>query len=384
MVHSLVGAALEFGPDPLNLGSAFDRDRFDQERHVSFEGSVSQQFRDSSIIRIARTPENASALQALLLVSSGVLHSFEEFDRRGTYLQLAGSRIEEWVALVRASLAGPVSAESTERVRFLVVLARVLGCDQDAKQAEDFLAAVFRLRHHVDGVPAGRSSKWQALVAEAQRLTPNLMTALEVEFGEARGRTGGIRAVRGDQLLAIIEDFTDSWELQPQSAELARFLRGMYGAVDDEWSEIRVAVDGIERLLDGGRPIRDQFGKCLEALEKAFDLGRLADDGLLHQVRQLVGQVPDDIDRILRDTRGLLPQSPSMDVRLRFCAGPGPLAIALVSRVCKSLDDLLSSVERDLAGRQRQPGELLDAAEVMKRVLASSTELSAACQGLAS
>jgi hypothetical protein len=383
LIHSLVDSWLQAGPDPLNLGNAFDRDRFDQERHVSFEGSVSQQFRDSSIIRIAQTPENASALQALLLLDSGVVHSFEEFDRGGTYLQLVGSRIEEWVALVRASLAGPVSAESVERVRFLVVLARVLGCDQDAKQTEDLLSAVFQLRHHRDVVPVGRSAKWQTLVAEAQRLRPSLTTALEVEFGEARGRSGGIRAVRGDQLLAIIEDFAISWELQPQSAELAQLSRLLSAAVEAEWSEIQVAIDGIDRLLDAERPLQDQLSKCLEALDKAFELGRLSDDGLLRQLRQLVGEVPDDADRILRDVRALLAKNSPMDVRLRCCAGPAPVAIALVSRVFKSLDDLLSSVERDIAGRQRQPGEALDASDVMARVLASSSQLGAECRRVA-
>jgi hypothetical protein len=383
LIHSLVGEWLQAGPDPLNLGSAFDRDRFDQERHVSFEGSVSQQFRDSSIIRVAQTPENASALQALLLLDRGAVQSFEEFDHGGTYLQLVGSRIEEWVALVRASLAGPVSAESVERVRLLVVLARLLGCDQDARRPEDLLSAVFQLRHYVDVLPTGRSAKWQALVTEAQRLRPSLMTALEVEFGEARGRSGGIRAVRGDQLLSIIEDFATSWDLRPQSAEFAQLSRLLSAAVDAEWGEIQAAVDRIDRLLDAERPLPDQLGKCLEALGKAFELGRLADDGLLRQLRQLVNEVPEDADRILRDVRSLLQRNPPLDVRLRCCAGPAPVALALVSRVFNSLDDLLSSVERDVAVRQRQVGEALDATDVMARVLASSSELAAECRGVA-
>lgn len=384
LIHSVVDEWLQVGPDPLNLGSAFDRDRFDQERHISFEGSVSQQFRDSSMIRVRQTAENATALQALLLLDCGVVQSFAEIDRGDVYLQIAASRIEEWAAQVRVRVTGALDEDSAERVRFLAVLARVLGCDQDAKDAEDLLAAVFQLRHHTPADTTGRSPKWQALVAEAERLRPGLMTSLEAEFGESRGRSGGIRAIRGDQLLAILEPFVATWDFQPQSAGASQFARSLASAVEVEWAEMSSALEAIDTRLDTERPIREQLDKCFDALDKAFELGRLSDDGLVRQVRQFAREVPGEVDRIVKDLRATMSSETVLAEKLRCCAGNAPVTVSVVSRVVKAMDSLLSGVEADIASRQRQLGEVLDASVVTSRVLASSGGLATELRSLTS
>ena len=383
LIHSLVTEWLQSGPDPLNLGPDFDRDRFDQEKHVSFEGSVSQNHRDSSIIRVKKTPENAAALQGLLLLGGGAAHTFEEIPSGQTILRLAASTIEKWAQLVRDRLGARHSEQTAERVRFLVVIARVLGCDQDAKEPEDLLASMFRLRHHVDGVPAGRSMKWQSLVADAQRLRPNLITSLEVEFGESRGRSGGIRAVRGDQLLAIIESLADNWELRPELADLSQFWRSLIATVESDWNEMKVALEAADRHLDPDRSIREQIDKCLESLDKASELGRGADDVVVRQVRQLAAALPAETDRIARDLRALLLTEVPLPEKLRCCAGPAPEAISNVSRVVKSAEGLLASVEQDVASRQRNFGEALNASVVVARVLASTSSLTIESRRLA-
>jgi hypothetical protein len=370
LVHALVDEWLQFGPEPLNLGAAFDRDRFDQERHISLEGSVSQQYRDSSMIRIERSAENATVLQALLLLKRGAVSSFDQMPGSGSVMQLAAARIEEWSSVVNTALASSSPAKADEAVQALLVISRALACDQDAKDPEDLLAGILRLRHLGPSQPADRGAKWMALVAEASRLRPSLVTILEVEFGEARGRSGGLRAIRGDRLLGIIEPFCGSWQFRPQASEYSKLANALTGAVETEWVELTTALTYIDSVIERDRPILEQIDKCLEALAKAFELGRLVDADELREIRLAVKNLPSDAERLVRELRAAALPETSLQERFRICAGSTPATLGVIKRVLRSSDDLLTGLEQDIAVRQRQASEALDATVVIAGVLA--------------
>jgi hypothetical protein len=378
IIHKAVSANLEYGPQPLNLGPDFDKTKiFDQEHHIFFEGSI-RQTKSDPLIRIERSPENATALQALLLLDREAVNSFSELSNGDAFCQVVASRIEVWTVRVRSELKTRTTEGIAETLQFLLLSARILHCDEGAKEAPELLNAIFRLKTRADvGASNDRSIKWKEATDAAERLVPAALQAIEVEFGESRGRSGGVRALRAGELLPLIESFNESWTFNPQSTSYSQFSRTLNHAVETEWTSLVGALAKIELHVSLSDGVQQQLLLALEALEKAFEFGRLqrVDRNWLSQRRDMVNKLPTNVDGVLREASRLTAAVVGSNEKLRCCSSDAPVLSAIVSQLVTEFDDYLVAIEIDLETRTRQTGLQRDASTVVNRILAASSKL---------
>ena len=241
LVHKSVRKSLDSSVLPINL----DEDRFNHERDVRIEGTVTLQSQGDPIIVIERDAGTAAALQGMILLDQ--LPDVDSYAGADTYRRHAAHCLEEWTTRVTERLEQSPESTATQAVAGLLVCAAVRGAYEEATDPHDYLAALFG---GVSSAPGEhRSSRWRDVVESASVNYRRLRPIVEARFGEARG-TGGTRAVRADQILAVIREFTDSWRLESDDPAVYRFMRSVTPAVEAEWEALCHEATGAARFVD--------------------------------------------------------------------------------------------------------------------------------------
>ena len=353
LVHRSVRQSLDFSALPTNL----DEERFNRDRHVRIEGSVTVQRQGDPIIVIEQDVDTAVALQGLILLER--LPDADDYPEAGAYRRQAARYLEEWTDRVAVRLEQSPGPTATQAIAGLLVCAAVAGACEEAADPHNHLAVLFGGATATPGVQ--RSQEWQAVVESAGTTYRRLRPIVEARFGEARG-TGDARAVRADQILTVIQDFTESWHLESTDPAINRFMRMVMPAVEAEWEALERKVDGAARLIDPNRSWSEQTQRVLELVEAAHRSGRLRDHEAAHDLRTLVAEQDESAHRELLRAAKLAGTALPFIGRLRVVASSLPDTVTTTSRFIARAEQAMSAIEKDLDERRsgESEGEALE------------------------
>lgn len=373
LVHKSIRQSLDFSALPINLGTDFtDQERFNRERHLRIAGSVTDQSRGDPIIIMEQDADTAAALQGLILLAE--LPGVDDYPEADTYRRQAARYLEEWALRVIARLERSPEPAATRAIAGLLVCAAVAGACEKATDPHDHLAALFGGAR--SAASPHRSPKWQGLVESADAIYHRLRPVIESQFGEARG-AGGTRAVRADQILTVIQDFTESWCLESDDAAIDRFMRSVRPAVDAEWEALELRAAGAAPLVDPGRSWSEQTERVVELVEAALRSGRLRDRDAAHDVRTLASEQDEYAHKPLLRAAQLVGTEPSLIDRLRIVASSLPDTVATTSRFIARAEQAMSQIARDLDERRASESKDETLEDITSDVLAALGRLEA-------
>ena len=354
LVHKSVLQNLGFSALPINVGRNFDdQRRFDRLRHVHIAGSVTDQGRGNPIVVIKQDADTAAALQGFILLEQ--LPDLDNYPGADNYRRLAARYLEEWTHCVMARLEQSPAPVTIQAVTGLLVCAAVAGAFEEASDPHDYLAALFEATSSTVGTH--RSQKWQDVVESTVTTYHRLRPVVEAHFGEARG-TGGVRAIRADQILPVIQDFTESWPLESTDPAIDRFMRSMRPAVEAEWANLEHLATGAAPLVDPGRSWSEQTERVLKLVEAAHRSGRLPDHNAVRDLRALASSLDENAHRILLRAAELVGTNPSFIERLRAVASSLPDTVTTISSLVTRAEQAMAGIAEDLD--ERRSGGLED------------------------
>jgi hypothetical protein len=378
-IHTIIQENLEVGSIPVNLGSDFDTYCL-READIVIAGTVTQQSADTAVVVVERNQVNAAALQALILAKE--LGS-EDWPQSAVYRQMLASAVEDWTAAVAAKLALPITGSTAAAVQGAIVASAVVGELSRAPSNSDYISALFSGAETRVGLPE-RSAKWTALVAKASDLKPRLQKRIEAEFGEARGKIGGVRMVQADRLLPTVKDFASTWELDSSDPAIAGFLRAVVPAVEQEWESLQVRVTAAQPLVDPERERswEGQTAKVLTVLRAAHQSGRLPDGNAVEELTSLAARDSARVLRSFAEATDALTRGTTLQEKLALLASDVPDHVVAVHQFAVRAATAIQSVERDLAARQTEAGGATDMEKAVTRVLESTSRYDKAVKGL--
>ena len=354
LIHKSILDNLDFSALPVNLGADFDQQkRFDRERHLHIAGSVTFQRRSDPIVEIEQDADTAAALQGLILLQE--LPDLDDYPRSENYRRQAARHLEEWILRVTARLVQSPEPATTQAITGLLVCAVVAGTCDEASDSHDYLTALFGAT--CPAVDPHRSSKWQAVVEAATITYRRLRPVVEAHFGEARG-TGEVRAIRADQVLTVIKDFTESWRLESPDPATDRFMRSVMPAVETEWESLAHLATGAAPLVDPSLSWLVQTERVLKLVEAASRSGRLHDHDAVSDLNSLASSLDEKAHRRLLEAADLVDIDPPFIERLRVVASSLPDTVMTTSRFIARADRAMSGIAADLA--ERRASELED------------------------
>lgn len=347
LVHKSVLQNLDFSALPIMIGpKSDDQRRFNRERHLHIAGSVTDQRRGDPIVVIEQDEDTATALQGLILLAELPDDDYRWADH---YRRQAARYLEKWTLSVTAQLEQPPTPAATQAITGLLVCAVVSGACEEASDSHDYLAALFRGTRSAVG--AHRSPKWQTVVETANETYGRLRPIVEAHFGMARG-AGAARAVRADQILAVIQDFTESWRLESTDVAIDQFMRSVTPAVQGEWEALERLASAAAPLVDIGHSWSEQTECVLELVESAHRSGRLRDRHAAHDLRGLTNSLHENAHRqILRAAELVSTELPFIE-RLRIVASNLPDTVVTTSEFITRASQAMSGVARDLDERR--------------------------------
>lgn len=352
LIHKTVVQNLDGNALPVSLGADFDEQkRFDRERHIHLEGSVTDQSRGDTLLEIRRDAETATALQGLVLLQE--LPDECDYPRADNYRWQAARHLERWVQSVTASLEQAPAAVAVQAVEGLLISAMIHGAFEHATRPHDYLAALFESQPAKAG--PSRSEDWKQLVDRADATYQRLRPVVEAHFAEARG-VGGPRAIRADQLLSIIQDFTSRWPLESKDAAIDRFMRSVRPAVQREWSSLCDVTQRAAKMIDLGKPWTDQVARITDLVDAAHQAGRLPDYTAARELGALAAALDDNTHRIVGRAEQLTQSEATLDHQLRAVASDLPDIMNLVGRFVDRAEQALDAIALDLG--ERPPGEV--------------------------
>ena len=373
LIHKSVCQSLDFSVLPVNL----DAERFNHGRDVRIDGSVTVQPPGDPIIVIERNADTAAALQGLILLEQ--LPGTDDYAKAEVYRRQAAQYLEEWTTRVTTRLEQSPESAATQAIAGLLVCATVAGACERATDPHDHLAVLFEDTRSAPG--AQRSPKWQAVVEAAGSTYHRLRPVVEAHFGEARS-TGDTRAVRADQILTVIHDFTESWALESDDPATERFMRSVRPAVKIEWEALERKATGAARLVDASRPWSEQTRRVLELVEAAHRSGRLRDNEAAHDLRALADEQGENAHRDLLRAAELAGAAPPFIERLRVVASRLPDTVATTSRFIARADEAMAGVARDLDERRADESEGETLEDIVSHVPAALSRLEEAIKEL--
>ena len=377
LIHGTIQQNLEFGSTPVNLGSDFDNHCL-RENDIVIKGTVTQQTVDAPVVVVDR--DEASALQALILAKE--LGS-QDWPQAAEFRRILGTAIEKWMHAVTERLNRPTTSSTEAAVLGTIVASALTGDLSRADTPADYVSALFSVTK-APAVPPERSAKWIALVAKAFDVKARNQKQIEAEFGEARGKTGGIRMVQADRLLPIVKSFASTWELDSSNPAIAGFMRSVEPVVDQEWQALQAQVTEAKLLVDPERrrSWADQTAKVLTVLSIAHQAGRLTDG---NAVEELTNLARGDAERVLRsfaEAADLLAGVARLQDKIALLASEVPVHVAVVHRFAVRATAAIQSVERNLATRQTEAGGATDMEKAVTRVLEATSRFEEAAKGL--
>lgn len=354
LVHQSILQNLDFSALPINLGSEFDdQKRFDQQRHIHIAGSVTDQSRGNPIVAIEQNPDNAAALQGLILLRE--LQDADDYPGADKYRRQAARFMEKCTLRVTAKLEQSPEPATTAAITDLLVCALVADACGEASEPHHYLAALFGSTS--SPVDSQRSQKWKDVVGAAHGTYGRLRPVVEAHFGEARGRTGGTRAIRADQMLKVIREFVDSGRLESSDAATDRFMRSVGAAVDIEWRSLEERTTGAAPLVDPGRPWSEQAKRVVGLVEAAHRMGRLPDHHAARDLRELASSLGKNAHRVLLKATTLVQRTPPLIERLQVVASSLPDTVTTISTFVKRAEQAMSEIARDLDERRASQSE---------------------------
>lgn len=377
LIHTTIQQNLEFGSTPVNLGADFDAFRL-RETDIVIRGTVTQQAVDDPVVVVDR--DEASALQALILAKE--LGS-EDLPQAAVFRRTLAGAIEKWANAVTARLTRPTTPSTEAAVIGTIVASALTGDLGRAATPADYVSALFSTTP-APVASSERSTKWNTLVAKAIDVKTRNQKQIQAEFGEARGRTGGIRMVQADRLLPIVKSFAATWELDSSDPAIATFLRTIAPIVDDEWQALQARVTAAQPLLDPERQRSwaDQTAKILAVLNVAHQGGRLTDGNAVEELTDLAGRDPERVLRSFAEAADLLAGEATLQEKIALLASDVPVHVAVVHDFAVRAAAAIQSVERDLATRQTQAGGANDMEKAVARVLQATSRFDEAIKGL--
>ena len=358
LIYESVIQSLDFSALPINLRSDVnDQQRFNRERHLRIAGSVTDQRRGDPIIVIEQDADTATALRGLILLAK--LPDVDDYPEADTYRRQSARYLEDWTRCVTARLEQAPEPATTQAIAGLLVCAAVAGRCEEASDPHDYLTALFGRASSAPS--AHRSPKWQAVVESADTTYRRLRPIVEAQFGEARS-TGGTRAVRADQILTVIENFTESWRLESDDPAINRFMQSVRPAVEAEWEALELTATGAAPLVDPGRSWSQQTERVLELVEAAHRSGRSRDHEAARDLSALASSQDENAHRHLLRAAKLVGTSPPFIERLRVVASSLPDTVATISRFVVRAEQAISGIAEDLDERRvgESEGETLE------------------------
>jgi hypothetical protein len=379
LIHATIEQNLEFGSTPVNLGSDFDTYCL-RDVDIVIAGTVTKQTVDTPVVVVERSDVNAAALQALVLAKE--LGS-EDWPQAAVFRRMLGAAIENWTRAVTAKLTLPVAQTTAATIQGAIVASAVVGDLGRAPTPADYVSALFSGTETRTSSPE-RSAKWNSLVAKASELQPLFQRQIEAEFGEARGKTGGVRMVQADRLLPVVKDFASTWDLDSSDPAIAPFLRAVVPAVDHEWEALQVRVTAAQALVDPERERSwaDQTAKVLTVLRAAHQSGRLSDGNAIEELTKLSARDPARALRAFAEAADAVSRNSTLQEKLALLASDVPDHVAAVHQFAVRAAAAIQSVERDLAARQTAAGGASDVEKAVTRVLESTNRFDGATRGL--
>lgn len=378
LIHKSVLQNLDSSALPINLGQDFaDQKRFDRQRHIRIEGSVTDQSLGDPIVVIERNADTAAALQGLVLLEQ--LSDVDDYRGAGNYRGLAARYLEEWTHSVMARLEHWPEPATIQAVIGLLVCAAVAGSYERASNPHDYLAALFEPTD--SGVNPDRSPQWRDVVETAATTSRRLRPVVEAHFGEARS-TGDVRTIRADRVLRIIRDFTESWRLESNDPAINRFLRSVTPAVEVEWETLTQLATGAAPLVDPNVSWLEQMERVLDLMGAAHRSGRLPDHDATVDLGALASALDDTAHRRLRDVTDLVGGAPPFIERLRVVASSVPDVVAATSRFIARAERAMSAIASDLSERRTTESEDETLEDVASGVLAAVGRLADAVKEL--
>lgn len=377
LIHATVQYNLEFGSVPVNLGAEFDSYCL-REIDIFIRGAVTQQTVDNPIIAVER--DEASALQALILAKE--LGS-EDWPQAAVFRRTLAGAIEKWTTAVTARLALPTAPSTEAAVLGMIVASAVTGDLSRAAVPADYVSALFSVTE-ARAASSVRSAKWTALVAKAFDVKTRHQKQIQAEFGEARGRSGGIRMVQADRLVPIVKRFAVTWDLDSVDPAIAAFLRTVGPVVDDEWQALKAQVIAAQPLVDPERQRSwaDQTAKILSVLTVAHHGGRLSDGNAVEELTKLACRDPERVLRSFAEAVELSTRDATLQEKIAILASDVPVHVAVVHDFAVRAAAAIQGVELDLATRQTEAGVANDVEKAVTRVLEAASRFDQSVKGL--
>ena len=354
LVHKSVLQNLDFSALSINLGKDFDgQKRFDRYRHIRIAGSITHQSPGDPIVVIERNADTAVALRGLILLEQ--LPDVDDYQDAEKYRRLAAQCLEEWTHSVMVRLERGPEPTTIEAVTGLLVCAAVSGSCEKASNPHDYLAALFGPCDSVVDLH-GRSPEWQDVVETASATSRRLRPIVEAHFGEARG-TGDVRAIRADQVLSVVRDFTQSWRLESTDPAIDRFMRSVKPAVEAEWETLDQLAVGAAPLVDPSVSWLDQTERVLELVRAANRLGRLPDHNAVSDLEALASSLDNTAQSRLLDAADLVGSDPSFIEQLQVVASSVPDIVAATSKFIARAERAMTGISSDLSERRTSDSE---------------------------
>lgn len=377
LVHRSVRQCLDFSALPINFGADSHQERFNRDRHLRIAGSVTDQSRGDPIIVIEQDADTAAALQGLILLAE--LPDADDYPDADSYRRQAARYLEEWTKNVTARLEEPPEPATIQAIAGLLVCAAVAGACEAATDPHDYLAVLFGGAGSEQS--PHRSLKWQTVVESADTTYRRLRPIVETRFGEARG-TGETRAVRADQILTVIRDFTESWRLESDSSAIDRFMRSVMPAVEAEWEALGRRAVGAAHLVDPNRSWSEQTARVLELVKAAYRSGRLRDNEAARALEALASSQDENAHKLLLRAADLIDTSPPLIDQVRVIASSLPDTVATTSRFIARAEQAMTEIAKDLDERRPGESEGETIASLVSDVLAATSQLEAAAEEL--
>lgn len=368
---------LDYSALPTNLGADFDdQKRFDHERHIRIIGSVTDQRRGDPIVVVGQDADTATALQGLILLAE--LPGINDYPRADNYRRQTAWYMEEWTLSVASRLERPPKSAAFEAITGLLVCAVVSGACEETSDSLDYLASLFGADNLTE--QAQRSREWRSLVKKADETYRRLRPVVETHFGEARG-IGGVRAVRADQILTVIRDFTKSWPLESSDPATDRFMRSVKSTVEDEWS-ILERLAGAKSFVDPNRSWSEQSERVLQLVETAYRSGRLRDHDAMNDLQAIASSLDENAHEVLLEAAELVESEPPFIERLRVIASNLPNVVGSIGRFATRAEQAMRGVAEDLEERRASEAKDGSIEDVTSGVLDGLSRLEEAIEEL--
>ncbi len=373
-IHRAVLDAIDLDGAPLHLGGELVDRHFKYDRAIHIEGTLTAQGDPAeAIIRVKRDAATAVAIAGLIVHGTG-LQAEDPYDdaRRRALAQ----HLEEWTQRATTALYRIVASESSVSAEGLLVASLVLGNCAGAQRPSDYLSLMFSEPAEFTDRDS-RSPEWVQAVARAEEEYSRLRPIAAAYFGESRGTTGAVRALRADRMLPHVQkviERLDGGEVASSDAAVSRLLRAVSLAVEVEWERLCDHVKGAAPMLAGGRSFEQQAERVRELHAAALRAGRFEDLDTLADIGT-PNTGFDQVLRSLRDATKAIKAECTFTKRIQILSGERPKDVSVAHQFVKQAMRMMDTIEKNLSTRSTDAGVSDDLATIVAAIEQELTSL---------